>query len=187
MSLILINCFNSLALAKSGSESSISEACDSVKESTKRFEEEKDECSDNEQEAVKVSESNKFKTLDNKISISSAKSMTQLKETEELSGNGNDIVKRRDRDVVRRREQKLRSVSHIEQSVDDCSGSNDVFDEAGSSNEKGIRPSKSDTSLTESFVMIDSENGGGNGNNINGGGKRRLSNKQNVLRDGEKV
>lgn len=113
--------------------------------------------------------------------------MTQLKETEELSGNGNDIVKRRDRDVVRRREQKLRSVSHIEQSVDDCSGSNDVFDEAGSSCEKGIRPSKSDTSLTESFVMIDNENGGGNGNNINGGGKRRLSNKQNVLRDGEKV
>lgn len=111
--------------------------------------------------------------------------MTQLKETEELSGG--DIVKRRDRDVVRRREQKLRSVSHIEQSVDDCSGSNDVFDEAGSSCEKGIRPSKSDTSLTESFVMIDNENGGGNGNNINGGGKRRLSNKQNVLRDGEKV
>ena len=52
--------------------------------------------------------------------------MTQLKETEELPGNGNDIVKRRDRDVVRRREQKLRSVSHIEQSVDDCSGTNDV-------------------------------------------------------------
>ena len=56
-------------LAKSGSESSISEACDSVKETTKRFETEKEECSDNEE----VQESNKFKPLDNKICISSAK------------------------------------------------------------------------------------------------------------------
>lgn len=56
-------------LAKSGSESSISEACDSVKETTKRFETEKEECSDNDD----VQETNKFKPLDNKISISSAK------------------------------------------------------------------------------------------------------------------
>lgn len=104
-------------------------------------------------------------TIDNKISMSSAKSMTQLKET----GDG---VKRRNVEGVRRREAKLRSVSHIEQTVDDS----DDFEDVGFSAEKGIRPSKSDTSLTESFVMIDNDGGGGG---------RRLSNKQNVLRDGE--
>lgn len=88
--------------------------------------------------------------------------MTQLKDA-------GDDVKRRNCDGVRRRETKLRSISHIEQTVDD---SNDFDDVACS--EKGIRPSKSDTSLTESFVMIDNDGGG-----------RRLSNKQNILRDGK--
>lgn len=90
--------------------------------------------------------------------------MTQLKD----AGDG---VKRRSGDETRRRETKLRSVSHIEQSIDDSDCFEDVACTAGSS---GIRPSKSDTSLTESFVMIDSDGGG-----------RRLSNKQNILRDGE--
>lgn len=92
--------------------------------------------------------------------------MTQLK-------NVGDVVRRRTGESLRKREAKLKSVSHIEQSLDDS----DDFEEIA--NEKGIRPSKSDTSLTESFVMIDSEGGGSNG------GGRRLSNKQNVLRDGE--
>jgi hypothetical protein len=98
--------------------------------------------------------------------MSSAKSMTQLK-------NVGDVVRRRTGENLRKREAKLKSVSHIEQSLDDS----DDFEEIA--NEKGIRPSKSDTSLTESFVMIDSEGG-------NGGG-RRLSSKQNMLRDGEWV
>lgn len=146
-------------LAKSGSESSISEACDSIKESKKQFEDEKEECSDKEE-----SRSNKNQlTIDNKASISSAKSMTQLKDV----GEG---VKRRSGDGIRRRETKLRSVSHIEKSVDDL----DDFEDVACGPEKGIRPSKSDTSLTESFVMVDNDGGG-----------RRLSNKQNILRDGE--
>lgn len=149
------------ALAKSGSESSISEACDSVKESKKQFEDEKDECSDKEE--AKESKSNL--TIDNKTSMSSAKSMTQLKDV----GDG---VKRRNGDASRRREAKLRSVSHIEQTVDDSDG----FEEVACATEKGIRPSKSDTSLTESFVMIDNDGGGGG---------RRFS-KQNILRDGER-
>ena len=37
-----------VGLAKSGSESSLSEACDSIKESKKQYEHEKDECSDTE-------------------------------------------------------------------------------------------------------------------------------------------
>ena len=93
--------------------------------------------------------------------------MTQLKD----AGDG---VKRRNGG---RRESKLRSVSHIEQSVDDC---DDFEDVACASSEKGIRPSKSDTSLTESFVMIDNDG-------VGGGGGRRLSYKQNILRDGELV
>lgn len=146
------------ALAKSGSESSISEACDSVKESKKQFEDEKEECSDKEEQT----QSKTQLTIDNKISMSSAKSMTQLKD----AGDG---VVRRTADG-RRRDSKLRSVSHIEQTVDDS----DDFEDVAGAVEKGIRPSKSDTSLTESFVMIDNDGGG-----------RRLSNKQNVLRDGE--
>lgn len=145
-----------LALAKSGSESSISEACDSIKESKKQFEDEKEECSDKEE-----AQPNKNQlTIDNKTSLSSAKSMTQLKDV----GDG---VKRRN---GARRDSKLRSVSHIEQTVDDSDG----FEDVACASEKGIRPSKSDTSLTESFVMIDNDGGG-----------RLLSYKQNILRDGE--
>ena len=126
-----------------------------MKESKKQFEDEKEGCSDKE-----VAQSSKnLLTIDNKSSMSSAKSMTQLKE----AGDG---VKRRNG----RRESKLRSVSHIEQTVDDSDG----FEDIACPPEKGIRPSKSDTSLTESFVMIDNDGGG-----------RRLSNKQNILRDGE--
>jgi hypothetical protein len=131
-----------------------------LKESKKQYEDEKDECSDKE-------ESTKGKGLlavDSKMS--GAKSMTQLKDAGES-------VKRRTGEVIRRREVKLRSVSHIEHSLDDS----DDFEEVPSTSEKGIRPSKSDTSLTESFVMIDNDGGGGGG--------RRLSNKQNILRDGE--
>lgn len=147
------------ALAKSGSESSISEACDSIKESKKQFEDEKEECSDKEES----SRSKNQLTIDNKASISSAKSMTQLKD----AGDG---VKRRSGEGIRRREAKLRSVSHIEKTADDS----DDFEDVSCAPEKGIRPSKSDTSLTESFVMVD-----------NDGGSRRFSNKQNILRDGE--
>lgn len=148
-------------LAKSGSESSISEACDSVKETKKQFEDEKEECSDGESKLEPTTSKNVL-TIDNKFGISSAKSMTQLKDAGETS------VKRR---IGARRESKLRSVSHIEKSVDDSDEFDDVPCERP---EKGIRPSKSDTSLTESFVMIDSDGSG-----------RRLSNKQNILRDGE--
>lgn len=145
-----------------------------MKESTKRFEEEKEECSDNDEEVIK--EENKLKTLDNKINISSAKSMSMLKEE---STAPSDFVKRRDR----RRDSKLRSVSHIEQSVDDSAantGSDDMPSDKISS-EKGIRPSKSDTSLTESFVMVDNDAGDGIG------ARKRLSNKQNILRSGKKI
>lgn len=159
---------NNLALAKSGSESSISEACDSLKESKKQFEDEKDECCEKEEQ--QSMSKNLLHVGDSKSSnMSSAKSMTQLK-------TAGEIVKYRNNDdgKPRRRESKLRSVSHIEQSMDDSDG----FEDVAAAVEKGIRPSKSDTSLTESFVMVDSDGGGC-------GGGRKMSNKQNLLRDGE--
>lgn len=131
-----------------------------MKESKKQFEDEKEECSDKED----AQQSKNLLTIDNKTSMSGAKSMTQLKD----AGDG---VKRRSGENVRRREAKLRSVSHIEKTVDD---SDDFEDVTCTTEAKGIRPSKSDTSLTESFVMIDNDGGG-----------RRLSHKQNILRDGE--
>jgi hypothetical protein len=152
-------------IAKSGSESSISEACDSIKESTKRFEEEKEECSDDEV----IKEENKLKPLDNKINISSAKSMSMLKDDAPSSIT---LVKRRDR----RRDSKLRSVSHIEHSVDDSAAEDEMAEKMPS--EKGIRPSKSDTSLTESFVVVD--------NDGDGIGRKKFTNRQNILRNGER-
>ncbi|CAH1711493.1 unnamed protein product [Chironomus riparius] len=110
-------------LAKSGSESSLSEACDSIKESKKQYEVEKDECSDPE------NQSRESNLLSVESKMNTAKSMTQLKD---ISCN----IKLRN-DGIRRHEAKLRSVSHIEQSVDDP----DDFEEIPSSSEKGIRPS----------------------------------------------
>lgn len=106
--------------------------------------------------------------------------MTQLKE-DTLSELDRPEVKRREKSALKK---KLRSVSHIEQSVDDCeAGSSSKPGSSGNGDgddikKKGIRPSKSDTSLTESFVMIDGEGAEG---------KRRMSNKQNVLRIGEEL
>ena len=102
--------------------------------------------------------------------------MTQLKE-DTLSELEPPEVKRREKNALKK---KLRSVSHIEQSVDDCeAGANSKPGTSGNDGDdlkkKGIRPSKSDTSLTESFVMVDGEGGEG---------KRKMSNKQNVLRFG---
>lgn len=141
------------ALAKSGSESSISEACDNIKESQKRYEDEKEECSDKE-------DGDNKNNLGDKMSMSSTKSMSQLKDSTEV----------RRRSSAGRREVKLRSVSHIEQASED----NDGFENIACGGEKGIRPSKSDTSLTDSFVMIDNDGGGSKKNNS-----------INMLRDGE--
>lgn len=150
------------ALAKSGSESSISEACDNAKESRKRFEDEKEECSDKEEG------DNKNQLGIDKMSMSSTKSMSQLKDSTEV---------RRRSSGAARREIKLRSVSHIEQQTFD---DNDDFENIACGGEKGIRPSKSDTSLTDSFVMIDNDGGG------NSCGARK-NNSLNMLRDGKPI
>ena len=111
--------------------------------------------------------------------MNNLQSMTQLKE-DSLSELEPPEVKRREKSALKK---KLRSVSHIEQSVDDCAastsskpGTSATAADGDDLKKKGIRPSKSDTSLTDSFVVVDGEGGEG---------KRRLSNKQNVLRVGE--
>lgn len=129
-------------MAKSGSESSISEACDTVKEETKTDETLPAETSDPEnntarKEALEVPIANMSK----RGSLTSAKSLHELKHES----------------------QKL----HRDNGADGNKADEDV------GNTKGIRPSKSDTSLTESFVVIDNEYN-----------KRKY---QNVLRDGNFV
>lgn len=123
------------ALAKSGSESSISEACDdSVKETSKRFEAEREDCSDKEEnptirkDVLDVPLANMTK----RGSLTSAKSLHELK-----------------------REQVPESVdSGGDGSTDkNVSGSGDDIP----TSTKGIRPSKSETSITDSFVVIDGE------------------------------
>lgn len=115
-------------LAKSGSESSISETCDSVKGAKKSYESERNEIENVDKtedvtikEALEVPKANMGK----RGSLTSAKSLHELKH--EASSSKKD-----DHDVMKK-------ASSVDKEV------------------KGIRPSKSDTSLTETFVVIDNE------------------------------
>lgn len=138
-----------LALVKSGSESSISEACDNIKnpqnESTERDESaEKEETTKTiRKEILDVPVENMSK----RGSLTSAKSLHELKREampDEPSGSQDT------------------KVDSVEGGVagDDASGSS-----------KGIRPSKSETSIIDSFVVVESE-------------YARRKNNANVLREG---
>lgn len=148
------------ALNKSGSESSISEACDSVKESSKRYEAERDDCSDKEDERKKDTSVNNELELPRDLmskrgSLTSAKSLHEFKHEQDKSPAPSISTP------------KTRCSSHktIEPGCPICVASpatnaspkkNPSEDEA-SCKGRGIRPSKSDTSLTESFVVVDGE------------------------------
>lgn len=151
-------------LLKSGSESSISEACDSVKESSKRFETEKDECSDNEKPIPITAEVKP----ERKPSLVSAKSFHEFK----------DESKKSKADEDRKLAIKIRCNSNIE-TEDDLNAvgtsKGDHHEEDGNKG-RGIRPSKSDTSITDSFVVVDSEYGG----------KKKGQGNQNILREGKR-
>lgn len=150
-------------LLKSGSESSISEACDSVKESSKRYETEKDECSDNEKPIPITTTEIKS---ERKPSLVSAKSFHEFK----------DESKKTKADEERKLLIKIRCNSNIE-TEDDLNAvgtsKGDHHEEDGNKG-RGIRPSKSDTSLTDSFVVVDSEYGG----------RKKGQGNQNILREG---
>lgn len=154
----LVKQFSSDTLVKSGSESSISEACDSIKENTKRFESEKDEC---------VLEGGNIKP---EIKTELATLPLDIPELE--------LCKERRNSKYLNMKTKLRSVSHIES---ECSS--EMNSEKSASKvendgkmKKGIRPSKSDTSLTDSFVIIDNEFET----------KKKALNPENLLREGFK-
>lgn len=136
-------------LVRSGSESSISEACDSIKESSKRFETEKDQCSDNEATVENKNLNVENKPQQRKPSLVSAKSLHELKD---------EYTKK----------------SNIDECVSGSSTSKSIEDDCGNKL-KGIRPSKSDTSLTDSFVVVDNEYSG----------NKRFNN-QNTLREGKR-
>lgn len=163
-------------LVKSGSESSISEACDSVKETSKRFEAEKDECSDNEiidKTKTKNDENDKLSTEDEgnakinrKPSLVSAKSLHELKEDDESRFNRKQIR------CNSTNESQAEVVSATVASTVAATSGKPEEEDANSKSTRGIRPSKSDTSLTDSFVVIDNDY------------KKRTLQNQNMLRDG---
>lgn len=153
-------------LQKSGSESSISEACDSVKETSKRFESERDDCSDKEEDAVEA-KSTTVNELDvpkcamsKRGSLTSAKSLHELKHEPSVD-----------------KEKKNRCSTHNEINENCAKCKSDVAarttgaDDDETVKGRGIRPSKSDTSLTDSFVVVDNE--------------YNKKKNQNLLRDGE--
>lgn len=126
--------FLSIALTKSGSESSISEACDdSVKETSKRFEAEREDCSDKDDNSTirKDVLDVPLANMSKRGSLTSAKSLHELK-----------------------REPVLESIDSSADSPTDKNVNGSADDPATT---KGIRPSKSETSITDSFVVIDGE------------------------------
>lgn len=158
----LLTIYSSLGiLLKSGSESSISEACDSVKESSKRYETEKDECSDNEKPIPVTTTEIKS---ERKPSLVSAKSFHEFK----------DESKKTKADEERKLLIKIRCNSNIETEDDLNAAGTSKGDEEDGNKGRGIRPSKSDTSLTDSFVVVDSEYGG----------RKKGQGNQNILREG---
>lgn len=121
-------------MAKSGSESSISEACDdSVKETSKRFEAEREDCSDKDENSITRKDvlDVPMANMSKRGSLTSAKSLHELK-----------------------REPLLES---IDSSADSSTDKNTVGNGDDATTTKGIRPSKSETSITDSFVVIDGE------------------------------
>lgn len=155
-------------LQKSGSESSISEACDSVKETSKRFESERerDDCSDKDETAdQKPSTANELDVpkcaMSKRGSLTSAKSLHELKHEPSVD-----------------KEKKGRCPTHkeITENCPTCIKGESASratcaDDDETVKGRGIRPSKSDTSLTDSFVVVDNE--------------YNKKKNQNLLRDGK--
>lgn len=149
-------------LQKSGSESSISEACDSIKETSKRFESERDDCSDKE-DTVEAKPSAVLDVpkcaMNKRGSLTSAKSLHELKHEPSVD-----------------KEKKNRCPTHneIDENCSKCkgeSGPRTTGTDDDAVKGRGIRPSKSDTSLTDSFVVVDNE--------------YNKKKNQNMLRDGK--
>lgn len=134
------------ALAKSGSESSISEACDNTKTDQREAVEsiDKDEATKTiRKEILEIP----IGSMSKRGSLTSAKSLHELKREplpDEPSGN---------QDSKADNESKATG-------------------EEASSSSKGIRPSKSETSIIDSFVMVENE-------------YARRKNNSNALREGE--
>ncbi|XP_055711660.1 WD repeat and FYVE domain-containing protein 3 [Phlebotomus papatasi] len=113
---------------KSPSESSLSEACDSVKETSKRFEAEKEDCSENDETpSLRDDDEPPIPPIRKKHSISAAKSLHEFREE--------------DPELV---------VEH----KNETQGKNG---DSGEEQSRGIRPSKSETSITGSFVVIEND------------------------------
>lgn len=135
------------ALVKSGSESSISEACDNTKnpqhESSERDDlaRKKDATKTIRKEILDIP----IENMSKRGSLTSAKSLHELKPMlEELSEN--------------------------QETKKESGESNNVADDVSKSS-KGIRPSKSETSIIDSFVVVESE-------------YSRSKNNAHILRDG---
>lgn len=153
-------------LQKSGSESSISEACDSVKESSKRFESERDDCSDKEETVDQKSSSNANELDVPKCSMSKRGSLTSAKSLHEL---------KHEPSVDKEKKNRCSTHNETNENCPTCKSETASRDNCADNDEtvkgRGIRPSKSDTSLTDSFVVVD--------NDYN---KKK---NQNLLRDGK--
>lgn len=134
---------------KSGSESSISEACDNTKnppaESTER-----DESAEKEDATKTI----RKEILDVPREMSKRGSLTSAKSLHEL-----------------KRDAMLDEPSGSQDTKTDNGDSGGAGDEASGSS-KGIRPSKSETSIIDSFVVVESE-------------YTRRKNNANVLREGK--
>ncbi|XP_068632967.1 WD repeat and FYVE domain-containing protein 3 isoform X2 [Battus philenor] len=138
-------------LTKSGSESSLSDACEttSAKESARRLDE-KDTCSDNEEPQRYAEQKEDIDSCEEtRNDYDNEKDVEEEKESvthrSKLQKQGNVVLRRKSKGNPLYR----KSGGSIGESTE--SGSQEA---CGAGENEGLRPSKSDTSLSDSFVML---------------------------------
>lgn len=167
-------------IVKSGSESSLSEACDSLKESSKRFEAERDDCSDDDggddddkhrartatKPTAAAAATDKLDIPQQSLmikrgSLTSAKSLHEFKHETSKAATPTPTTT----GVTQSGSKNGQTVGSGGVSAGATGAKNHSDDEC--TTKRGIRPSKSDTSLTESFVIVDAAGDYGRRRNAN--------------------
>ncbi|KAG6445369.1 hypothetical protein O3G_MSEX003892 [Manduca sexta] len=146
-------------LTKSGSESSLSDACEtSAKESARRHDE-KDICSDNEEQAYADQKEETIDSCDEvKQEYDNEKDMESEKENithrSKLQKQGNVVLRRKSKANPLYRKSGGSVVESSESSSMEAAGAGEAGVSGAGGEEGGLRASKSDTSLTDSFVLV---------------------------------
>lgn len=158
-------------LIKSGSDSSLSEACDSLKESTKRFESERDDCSDDDADTdtnAAAAVATKAMPLIKKNGVTNTSTKLDIPQQGLMIKRGSLTSAKSLHEFKHEHSATTTSTTNGAASTATVSAAvSKNYSEDEMTAKRGIRPSKSDTSLTESFVIVDGTDYGGRRKNVN--------------------